>query len=94
MQNLHLTYAVRDGIISHCGEIDENHLKPRFGMYKLKALNSAAIQEFANDLKLNGLAKNSVIGIIATLSGALNYAIEPLHYIQYNPWDRRKYPKY
>lgn len=29
MQNLNLTYAVRDGIISHCGEIDENALKPR-----------------------------------------------------------------
>ena len=28
-QNLNLTYAVRDGIISHCGEIDENGLKPR-----------------------------------------------------------------
>ena len=27
--NLDLTYAVRDGIISHCGEIDENSLKPR-----------------------------------------------------------------
>ena len=29
MQNLNLTYAVRDGIISHCGEIDENFIKPR-----------------------------------------------------------------
>lgn len=28
-QNLNLTYAVRDGILSHCGEIDENSLKPR-----------------------------------------------------------------
>ena len=28
-QNLNLTYAVRDGIISHCGEIDENCLRPR-----------------------------------------------------------------
>lgn len=28
-QNLDLTYAVRDGIISHCGEIDENCIKPR-----------------------------------------------------------------
>jgi dGTPase len=27
--NLSLTYAVRDGIISHCGEVDENALKPR-----------------------------------------------------------------
>ncbi len=28
-RNLNLTYAVRDGIISHCGEVDENGLKPR-----------------------------------------------------------------
>lgn len=28
-QNLDLTYGVRDGIIAHCGEIDENGLKPR-----------------------------------------------------------------
>lgn len=28
-KNLMLTYAVRDGIISHCGEIDQNGLKPR-----------------------------------------------------------------
>ena len=28
-RNLDLTYAVRDGIISHCGEVDENGLKPR-----------------------------------------------------------------
>ena len=29
LQNLNLTYSVKDGIISHCGEIDENGLKPR-----------------------------------------------------------------
>ena len=28
-QNLNLTYAVRDGIVSHCGEVDENGLMPR-----------------------------------------------------------------
>lgn len=28
-QNLNLTYAVRDGIISHCGEVDENGIMPR-----------------------------------------------------------------
>ena len=28
-QNLDLTYAVRDGIIAHCGEIDEISLRPR-----------------------------------------------------------------
>ena len=28
-KNLDLTYAVRDGIISHCGEVNEKFLKPR-----------------------------------------------------------------
>lgn len=28
-RNLNLTYAVRDGIVSHCGEVDENGVKPR-----------------------------------------------------------------
>ena len=35
-QNLNLTYAVCDGIISHCGEIDENKLKPREEYIDLK----------------------------------------------------------
>ncbi len=29
LRNMDLTYAVRDGIISHCGEQDRNMLKPR-----------------------------------------------------------------
>ena len=28
-RNLNLTYAVRDGIISHCGEVDQNGIFPR-----------------------------------------------------------------
>lgn len=35
-QNMILTYAVRDGIISHCGEIEENKLKPRQEYIDLK----------------------------------------------------------
>ncbi|WP_027714112.1 deoxyguanosinetriphosphate triphosphohydrolase family protein [Desulfuromonas sp. TF] len=27
--NMNLTYAVRDGIVSHCGEVDETGLRPR-----------------------------------------------------------------
>ena len=36
MQNLDLTYAVRPGIISHCGEIDENCIRPREDYIDLK----------------------------------------------------------
>lgn len=35
-QNLNLTYAIRDGIISHCGEITENALRPRDEFIDLK----------------------------------------------------------
>lgn len=35
-KNLDLTYAVRDGIISHCGEVDENGLFPRKEMIDLE----------------------------------------------------------
>lgn len=36
LRNLNLTYAVRDGIISHCGELDENGLMPRKEWIDLK----------------------------------------------------------
>ena len=35
-KNLNLCYGVRDGIISHCGEISENSLKPRDEFIDLK----------------------------------------------------------
>lgn len=38
-KNLNLTYAVRDGIISHCGELDENGLKPRNDFLDLNQFN-------------------------------------------------------
>ena len=35
-KNMNLTYGVRDGIISHCGEIDENMVRPRVDAIDLK----------------------------------------------------------
>lgn len=40
-QNLNLTYAVRDGIISHCGEVDDNALFPRKEMIDLYDIKTA-----------------------------------------------------
>ena len=36
LRNLSLTYGTRDGIISHCGEIDENSITPRNEVVDLK----------------------------------------------------------
>ena len=38
-KNLSLTYAVRDGIISHCGEVDENGLMPRKELLPLQTFD-------------------------------------------------------
>ena len=42
-QTLNLTYAVRDGLISHCGEVRHNHLIPRddvIDLYQIKTPGS------------------------------------------------------
>lgn len=73
--------------------IIERHLKPKFGCYKLKALKSSTLQEYANSLKLQGYSKSHIIGILTIFQSALNYAVEPLHYINQNPMKSVKYPK-
>lgn len=40
-RNLNLSYAVRDGIICHCGEVDEAALKPREDFIDLNKIASA-----------------------------------------------------
>lgn len=81
-----LKYNTQTGYI----RIINNHLKPTFGKYRLSALNPTVIQEYIDALKFNGYAKSSIVGILTTLSGALNYAIVPLNYMQHNPCDHVK----
>lgn len=87
---VNLKYNTQLGYI----QIIENHLKPRFGSYKLKALSTAAVQEYVNSLKIQGFARNSVVGILSVLSAAYEYAIEPLSYTKENPCQRVKLPKF
>lgn len=73
--------------------IIEGHLKPKFGIYKLKALKPSTLQEYANSLKLNGYSRSHICSILTIFQSALNYAIEPLHYINQNPMKLVKFPK-
>lgn len=86
---LNLKYNTQVGYL----RIIESHIKPKFGHYKLKAINSAILQEYANSLKLNGYSKSHIVGILTTFQAALDYAIEPLHYISQNPMKMVKFPK-
>ena len=73
--------------------IIEGHLVPRFGNYRLKALTPAMLQEYANSLKLNGYSKSHITGILTVFQSALDYAVEPLHYISQNPMKAVRMPK-
>lgn len=73
--------------------IMEGHLKPKFGQYRLKAITSAVLQEYANDLKMNGLSKSHIVGILSVMGASLDYAVEPMHYLSSNPMRYVKYPK-
>lgn len=61
-QNLNLTYGVRDGIISHCGEIDENSVKPRNDFIDLKDYT-----------KLNQFAPYTWEGCVVKISDKISY---------------------
>ncbi len=87
---MNLKYNTQLGYI----QIIENHLKPRFGSYRLKSLTAAVVQEYVNQLKINGLARSSVVGILSVLSAAYEYAIEPLGFVKENPCERVKIPKF
>lgn len=73
--------------------IIEGHLKPRFGKYRLKAITPAILQEYANDLKMRGLSKSHITGILSVFGAAMDYAVHPLHHLTSNPMRYIKYPK-
>lgn len=72
----------------------KNHLKPTFGMYKLAALsyNPSVIQDWVTSMKIKGYSRNMITNVLATLSGALNYAVIPCKFIQSNPCQYVKVP--
>lgn len=62
-KNLNLTYAVRDGIISHCGEIDEISLKPRTEFIDLEKYY----------IKLNQYSPYTWEGCVVKISDKISY---------------------
>lgn len=85
---LNLSYNTQLGYLS----IIENHLKPAFGTYKLRAIQPAVVQEYINRLKLQGLRKSSIQGILGVFKKACEYAVAPCNFIKENPIDKIKMP--
>lgn len=62
-----------------------NHIKPDLGHYYLHNIQPDIIQRWIEGKKRSGFSINMVKSILAVLSGALNYAVMPLKYINDNP---------
>lgn len=73
--------------------IIDKHIKPALGIYKLKSLSPAVLQEFLNKKYLDGFVKNSVANFFGVLSGALRMAVYPYKYIKDNPMQYVTMPK-
>lgn len=68
------------------------HIKPALGNYHLKSLTPAVIQHFINDKFNDGYSRNTLSVIKGLLTGALDYAVEPMNFIKYNPARCTKLP--
>lgn len=98
----YMDYWVKNYVVVNCkyntqvgyGGIIRNHIKPALGIYKLKSLTPAILQEFINKKYLNGISKNYLKNMIGVLSGSLRYAVHPCKFIKENPMQYVKYPKY
>lgn len=69
------------------------YIKPKLGMYKLCSITPSAIQDFLNELFHSGMSRNTLTCIKAILSGAFDYAITRLQFLQYNPVSSTKLPR-
>jgi hypothetical protein len=64
--------------------IIDNHIKPALGIFKLKSLTPAALQQFLNKKYRNGFTKSTISGFYGVLSGALKMTVCPYQLICIN----------
>ena len=72
----------------------DRHIKTSLGIYKLKSLKPATLQEFLNSKYKNGYTKNSLSNFYGVLSGALKAAVYPYQFLKENPMTYVSMPKY
>lgn len=70
------------------------HIKPAIGIYQLKSLTPAILQQLINDKYLIGFSKNHLVNLMTILSGSIKYAVHPCKFIKENPMQYVKYPRY
>lgn len=69
------------------------YIKPALGNYKLCAITPLLLSDLMQAMKDKGLSRNTLVSIKAVLSGAFNYAVNPLQLLPSSPMVYVKIPK-
>lgn len=72
----------------------KNHIKPYFGMYKLKQITVKSLQEFINYKFINGAAKHTLKNYLGILTKSFSMAVYPYKLLKIDPSAHVKMPKY
>lgn len=91
---LYASVNLRDGTISSYKRLINNNLLPAFGSKPAAGISPEAIQSYVNQLKKDDISHSHAMSIFSLLKAILDYAVEPLHYIQVNPCDHVRLPKF
>lgn len=95
-------YWFKEYVMLHCKpntqsgykRLIKNHIKPEIGIYQLKKITPARLQELVNLKYRNGFSKNYLKNLYGVLSGAFKSAVYPYQLIKENPVKYVKLPKY
>lgn len=72
----------------------DKHIKPYFGMYKLKQVTTASIQEFINYKFRNGASKSTLKSYLGIISKSFRMSVYPYNLLKIDPSEHVKMPKY
>lgn len=72
----------------------KNHIKPYFGVYKLKQITTKSLQEFINYKFINGAAKHTLKNYLGILTKSFSMAVYPYKLLKIDPSVHVKMPKY
>lgn len=72
----------------------KNHIKPYFGIYKLKQITTKSLQEFINYKFINGAAKHTLKNYLGILTKSFSMAVYPYKLLKIDPSVHVKMPKY
>lgn len=65
--------------------IIRKHLKPAFGIYRLKSITPQMLQSFINEKMINGFSRSSLEQFMNVIRSSFKYAVYPGGFIKENP---------